>query len=88
MGQELELELELELRELRSLLQVFVVDRYIAIALKGGNGPTRSAINQTPSGLPLEKRGKASRASLAPTVAWRVRRNQPPSAGSDRGRPA
>ena len=34
MGQELEL--ELELRELRSLLQVFVVDRYIAIALESG----------------------------------------------------
>ena len=40
---------ESELRELRSLLQVFVVDRYIAIAHQGGNGPTRSAINQTPS---------------------------------------
>ena len=40
---------ESELRELRSLLQVSVVDRYIAIAHQGGNGPTRSAINQTPS---------------------------------------
>ena len=44
-----ESEPEPELRELRLLLQVFVGGWYIAIAHQGGNGPTRSAINQTPS---------------------------------------
>ncbi len=44
-----ESEPEPELRELSLLLQVFVGGWYIAIAHQGGNGPTRSAINQTPS---------------------------------------